>query len=209
MYIVLYTYMSRTLPLPAQLPQLFAAPLGARLDLRQLLKLFTRLGAAKDLALPPGRQRAFYQRVFCPLVTLWGMVLQRLLADPTLENVVVHFAHGQADALRPGKTRLSQKIKSTKTASFSDARQRLPLEVLKKVFTQLPARLGPKITGRDWQGVERPAPGWQHGAPATPGRHSPRLQAACQSAPGPLAGMVKSAVGVFQFSTLWPVIKST
>jgi len=144
--------MPRTLLLPAQLPQLFAAPLGARLDLRQLLKLFIRLGAAPGRALPLGRKRAFYQRVFCPLVTLWGMVLQRLLADPTLENVVVHFAHGTADALRPGKKPLSQKIKSNKTASFSDARQRLPLEVLQEVFTQLPARLGPKITGRDWQG---------------------------------------------------------
>lgn len=153
MYGISYTYMPYKLPLPSSQTKLFPSPLCSNLDLRQLLKLFIKLGAAsKDLALPPGRKRNFYKRIFCPLVTLWGMVLQRLLEDPTLEKVVVSFSHGKADALRPGKKPVSKKLKSRQNTSFSNARQRLPLELIQKVFIQLPALLCQKITGRSWKG---------------------------------------------------------
>ncbi|MDO8675021.1 MAG: IS4 family transposase [Candidatus Omnitrophota bacterium] len=151
-----YTYMPSSLPLPSSHTQLFPSAMCASLDLRQFLKLFLKLGAAfKDLALPSGRKRKFYERIFCPLVTLWGMVFQRLLADPTLEKVVVSFAHGKADVLRPGrkgKKGLSKKMKSRRTTSFCNARTRLPLELIQKVFIELPALLCQKITGRSWKG---------------------------------------------------------
>ena len=144
--------MPSPLPLPSRHAQLFPSALCANLDLRRLLKLFVKLAAAfGDLAPPAGRKRNYYQRIFCPLVTLWGMVLQRLLKDPTLDNLVTQFSHGKADALRPGKRRLSKKIKSRQTASFSNARKRLPLELIQKVFTQLPKLLCQKITGRSWK----------------------------------------------------------
>ena len=144
--------MPSPLPLPSTPTQLFPSALCAHLDLRQLLKLFVKLAAAfHDPAPPPHGQRKFYQRIFCPLVTLWGMVLQRLLADPTLDNLVTNFFHGKADALRPGQNSPSQKIKSRQTASFSNARKRLPLELIKKVFIQLPALVCQKITGRSWK----------------------------------------------------------
>src|SRR5882672_6622613 len=129
MCIYIHTPMPSPLPLPSTPTQLFPSALCAHLDLRQLLKLFVKLAAAfHDPAPPPHGQRKFYQRIFCPLVTLWGMVLQRLLADPTLDNLVTNFFHGKADALRPGQNSPSQKIKSRQTASFSNARERLPLE---------------------------------------------------------------------------------
>jgi Transposase DDE domain len=140
------------LPLPSTHSQLFPSPLCANLDLRQFLKLFLKLAAAfHDAALAPQRKRKFYQRIFCPLVTLWGMVLQRLLADPTLDNVVMNFFHGKADGLRPGQNSPSKKLKSRQTASFSNARQRLPLELIKRIFNQLPALVCQKISGRSWK----------------------------------------------------------
>ena len=114
--------MPSQLPLPSTPAQLFPSALCANLDLRQLLKLFLKLAAAfHDPAPPPHRKRKFYQRIFCPLVTLWGMVLQRLLADPTLDNLVTNFFHGKADALRPGQKSPSKRIKYRQTASFSNA----------------------------------------------------------------------------------------
>src|SRR5882672_6851482 len=139
MCIYIHTPMPSPLPLPSTPTQLFPSALCAHLDLRQLLKLFVKLAAAfHDPAPPPHGQRKFYQRIFCPLVTLWGMVLQRLLADPTLDNLVTNFFHGKADALRPGQNSPSQKIKSRQTASFSNARKRLPLELIKKVSSSSP-----------------------------------------------------------------------
>jgi hypothetical protein len=69
----------------------------------------------------------FYDRLFTPLVTLWYLIFQRLAADHTLEKVVADAHAGGANALRRG---LSQKLRSTATVSFSNARQRLPLAFL-------------------------------------------------------------------------------
>ena len=69
----------------------------------------------------------FYDRLFTPLVTLWYLIFQRLTPDHTLEKVVADAHAGGADALGPG---LSQKLRSTATVSFSNARQRLPLAFL-------------------------------------------------------------------------------
>lgn len=152
MYIVSYTYMPHKLPLPSTQTKLFGSSLGASLDLRQLLKLFTKLASALNpLALAPGRKRQPYRRIFCHRVTLWGMILQCLLEDRTLDKVVVNFRHRKANALSAGKKPLSTRIKSKQTASFSNARQRLPLEWIKKVFVELPALLCQQITGRPWK----------------------------------------------------------
>jgi hypothetical protein len=60
-------------------------------------------------------------------VTLWYLIFQRLASDHTLEKVVTDALAGGANALRRG---LSQKLRSTATVSFSNARQRLPLAFL-------------------------------------------------------------------------------
>jgi hypothetical protein len=126
MYTISYTYMPRKLPLPSTQTQLFAGLLGASLDLRQLLKLFTKLICAfNPLPLAPGRKRKSYQRIFCHRVTLWGMILQCLLKDRTLDRVVASFRHRKANAFSAGKKPLSTRIKSKQTTSCSNARQRL------------------------------------------------------------------------------------
>src|SRR5688572_12747347 len=85
MYRVTYTYMP--LPTPTSSPKLFASSLCSTLDLIELLRFFRTLPSLlKKLPLPEGRKRPFYDRLFNPWLTLWAMVLQRLLQDHTLEN---------------------------------------------------------------------------------------------------------------------------
>jgi hypothetical protein len=74
--------------------------------------------------LPSLQQKGFYDRLFTPLVTLWYMIFQRLGVDHTLEKVVADALNGGADSLCK---RLSKKLFSTATASYSNARQRLPV----------------------------------------------------------------------------------
>src|SRR5580693_6446982 len=97
---------------------------------KALLAAFRRLLPSRQIwqlaALQKGR---FYDRLFTPLVTLWYLIFQRLAADHTLEKVVADAQAGGANALRPG---LAQKLRSSATVSFSDARQRLPLAFLRQ-----------------------------------------------------------------------------
>jgi hypothetical protein len=80
------------------------------------------------------------------------MILQRLLADHTLENTLQSLCAGNADRLHRGHKRFSKKVRSRKTTSFSNGRRRLPLAFLKSVFLGLPALLAKKMKGRDWKG---------------------------------------------------------
>jgi hypothetical protein len=77
--------------------------------------------------LPSLQGKGFYKRLFCPIVTLWYLIFQRLASDPSLDNVLCDAQAGGADALRED---LSKKLRSTATTSYSDARQRLPLPFL-------------------------------------------------------------------------------
>ena len=148
MYLFIYTYMPAQFPLPRS----NLCPSCAHLDLRHLLKLFVKLASPDPhRPLPPNRKRHSYQRIYSYLVTLWGMVLQSLLADRSLDQVVVSFRHRKADALLRGKKPLSSKIKSRQTAAFSKARTRLPLEWIQNVFSQWPTLLGRKISDGSWK----------------------------------------------------------
>ncbi len=75
-----------------------------------------------------GDQR-FYQRAFTPLITLWYLVFQRLGLNHSLSQVLEDALEGGADRLSPPGKPLSQRLRSEATTSYSDARQRLPLEV--------------------------------------------------------------------------------
>jgi hypothetical protein len=80
--------------------------------------------------------RRFYERIFSLRVTLWYMLFQRLNDDRTLKAVMMDIRRGGADRLSPDKKRrLSQKIRSTHTTSYNEARQRMPLELLKAALT--------------------------------------------------------------------------
>lgn len=83
---------------------------------------------------PPAGPRGAYERIFTPLITLWYLVFQRLHPEGTLAAVVLDALGGGADALAtPGKEP-SQKLLSSATPSYSDARQRLPEAQVRDVF---------------------------------------------------------------------------
>ena len=92
------------------------------------MAFFLRLLPLPELwKLPSLQGKGFYERVFCPIVTLWYLIFQRLQPDPSMDNVLCDARAGGADALRQD---LSKKLRSSATTSYSDARQRLPLPFL-------------------------------------------------------------------------------
>ena len=72
-----------------------------------------------------------YERIFSLSVTLWYLIFQRLHEDKTQAAVVKDIHRGGADRLSPGaKKPLSKKVRSNRTGSYNEARQRMPLEFL-------------------------------------------------------------------------------
>ena len=117
----------------------------------QLLRFFLQLLPHRALRqLPALKNKTFYDRLFTPLVTLWYLLFQRLHHDHSLDAALADAQAGGADRLN---RRLSRGLVSCSTASYSDARQRLPWEFLVEAL-----RLqGRKITRLSptalWQGL--------------------------------------------------------
>jgi len=113
----------KTPPAPAPL-------LCTRFSARQLLCQFHKLmplSAINDW-LARG-DKTFYARAFTLPITLWYLIFQRLGPNHHLSQVQEDALEGGADRLSPRGKALSQQLCSEATTSFSDARQRLPLEV--------------------------------------------------------------------------------
>jgi hypothetical protein len=124
------------------MPKLFASS-SARSDAASaLLQLFAQLLALQELD-PPGRKskRPFYQRAWCPLITLWYLIWQRLSPEHTLATVVADARRGGADGLRPGPKPLSARLRSSATAALTKARARLPLNWAVQSFERLAQQL--------------------------------------------------------------------
>jgi Transposase DDE domain len=108
---------------------------------------------------PPAR---FYERIFSLPVTLWYLIFQRLNADKTQDAVIKDLRRGGADRLSPSAKRpLSKKIRSKKTASYNEARQRTPLDFLKfalrRIGEHLQGHSGPNgavTQGRTFQLID-------------------------------------------------------
>lgn len=104
--------------------------LRTRFSAPQLLRQFHKL---LPLSLLDGWlalcDKKFYERAFTPLITLWYLIFQRLHPNHHLSHVVEDAREGGADRLSPPGKHLSQRLRSEATTSYSDARQRLPLEV--------------------------------------------------------------------------------
>jgi len=105
---------------------------------------------AEFFALPAFGGKRFYRRLFCPLVTLWYLLFQRINADHTLQAVVSDAASGGADALS-GK--LSVRMLSLSTTSFSDARQRLPWPVLAQALALQGRKMAQLHPDTLWRGL--------------------------------------------------------
>lgn len=129
-----------------------------------VLRLFAKLFSDRTLRawvesqdLPTDQLRGFYQRVYSLSVTLWYMVFQRLNADKTLAAAVKDLRRGGADRLSPSlRERLSKKAASDATTSYSDARQRIPVELLRWALAQIAAYVQkafglPELGSRNFQ----------------------------------------------------------
>lgn len=94
----------------------------------QLLRFFVQLLPRRALwRLPALKNKPFYERLFTPVVTLWYLLFQRLHPDHTLEAALTDARNGGADRLHP---KLSRQLRSDSTSAYSDARQRLPWQLL-------------------------------------------------------------------------------
>ena len=92
-----------------------------------VLPLFRQLlTAIRVTELVAATGQRFYQRLFTPLVILWGFIFQRLSPNHTCDAAVSYFASGAADGLCPS---LSERM-SDNTAGYCKARARLPLGVI-------------------------------------------------------------------------------
>jgi hypothetical protein len=99
--------------------------------------LFGNLVALAGIQSPQGS----YERLWLSLITLWYLVWQHLQPRHTLEAVVIDARRGGADRLCSKAKPLSQGLRSSATTSYSDARQRLPLDWVRECFLKLAAPL--------------------------------------------------------------------
>jgi hypothetical protein len=171
MYTILHTYMStpkspwrsrpQSTPRPAPPaakkslpPPAPPAPgLSTRFTPRQLLREFRQLlpahALASWLACSP---KAFYQRAFTPLITLWYCIFQRLSDNHHLSHVQEDALAGGADRLSPRRKPLSGQLTSEATTSFSDARQRLPLDIFERTLRHIATRVASCVQTPTWCG---------------------------------------------------------
>ena len=112
---------------------------------------FRRLLPSREVwKLPALKKHPLSDRLFTPIVVLWYLLFQRLGCDHTLEKVVSDAHAGGADSLRRG---LSKQLRSTATASYSDARQRLPLSLLIQSLTLQAQKFLCLHPNPRWQGL--------------------------------------------------------
>lgn len=116
----------------------------------ELLPVFQELLPTKvihELIAATGKR--FYQRLFTPLVVIWGFLFQRLHQDHSCDAALAHLRSGAVDDLDTRHPEpLSQRIKSESTAGYCKGRQRLPLQVLQGAL----GHTGPVI--RSWLGAD-------------------------------------------------------
>lgn len=133
-----------------------AAPLfvlSTRLSRAALLKKF--LGLFPPASLPLWLQgKVFYQRAFTPLITLWYLVFQHLGGKPTLEAVLQDARAGGADRLSSPGNPLSQRLGSDSTASWSQARQRLPESTVQQALQASGQTIRATVQNRQWHGLD-------------------------------------------------------
>jgi hypothetical protein len=99
--------------------------------------------------------RVFYDRGFTPLIILWYLVFEHLSGKSTLEDVLEDARDGGADRLSTqGKPPLSQTLHSDSTASWSNARGRLPVAVVHQALRFSGDTIRATVQNRQWHGME-------------------------------------------------------
>jgi len=140
---------------PAKLSQDGPTPfvLSTGLSLEALMGKFLSLFPKSSLALWLGG-KLFYDRAFTPLITLWYMVFQHLSGQSTMEHVIEHARDRGADHLSPKGKPLSKALRSDSTASWADARQRLPVAAVHQALRASGQVIGSAVQERQWHGME-------------------------------------------------------
>jgi len=133
----------------ADSPTILGTRFSSACLLRQFYKLLPLTLLLGWLALAP---KTFYLRAFTPQITLWYFLFQRLSPNHCLSQVVQDARDGGADRLSPKGKRLSRQLASEATTSFSDARQRLPLEVLYRCLRHIAQRVEAAFQNTRWLG---------------------------------------------------------
>lgn len=132
-------------------PQPNPPPLTPAFTTAQLLGFFLRLLPRRAfLHLPALQDLTFYERLFTPMVTLWYLLFQWLNADHTLDAVLTDAHAGGADRLN-GK--LSRRLRSHATTSYSDARQKLPTDLLAQALRWQGGQIIDLSPTALWQGL--------------------------------------------------------
>ena len=128
-------------------------PLGSRFTPNALLCRFRKALPAQVLsAWLPLASQGFYQRAFSLRIILWYFIFQRLGPDHTLSKALADALAGGADRLSPCGKPLSRQLRSVATTSLSDARQRLPLEVLLEALKHSARQIRSWVQGSQWLG---------------------------------------------------------
>jgi len=102
-------------------------------------------------------RQKFYQRIFSLRVTLWHLIFQRLNSDHTHAAVLRDVRQGGADRLGRNGRKLSQRVKSTCTGGYNQARQRMPLELLQEALAFSSQSLL-RLAGYETQRKTKPEP---------------------------------------------------
>jgi len=87
-----------------------------------------------------GFKRGLYWRLFTPLIVLWCLIMQRLNADHSCDEVVSQLHTGVSDGLDcedEHEQPLSQRIDSESTSAYVQARERLPLALVRWALKQV------------------------------------------------------------------------
>jgi hypothetical protein len=128
-------------------------PLRTTFGPAQLLRRFHKLLPAALLmdwlALD---SKSFYQRAFTPLISLWYILFQRLDPNHCLSRVVQDAHYGGADRLSPKGKRLSAQLTSMATTSYSEARQRYPLAILRQCLWHIARSVVDAFEIKSWLG---------------------------------------------------------
>jgi len=111
----------------------------AKPSIPELFPVFKKLLPVRFIrGLVRASQKHFYERLFTPLIMVWGFTYQRLNKDHTCDAAVSYLASGAVDHLdNRHKEPLSRRIKSESTAAYCKGRRRLPLSVLQGALSYI------------------------------------------------------------------------
>jgi hypothetical protein len=97
----------------------------------------------------------FRQGVYSAAVVVWLMIWQRLEGNRSLAAAVQYLVQGDAGDLQTDCKRWTEEKVSAATGSYCEARQRLPIRLVREVTERMVAGLRAEMQ-EGWKGLQRP-----------------------------------------------------